>query len=90
MPVFVLAPGVADLAALLCEVEAHRADQRPGPEGEHEADEAVRPVACQAEQRADDQRRRRHHAPEDRLAHTWILAGAADGTARRAAHHPAG
>jgi hypothetical protein len=60
---------VAHLPALLGEIEADCADERAGSEGEHETDEAVRPRPGEAEQRADDQRRRGERAQSDRLAH---------------------
>ena len=61
--------GVAELRALLREVEAHGADQRPRAEGEHEPDDPVRPGPGQPEQRADDQRRRGERAPAERGGH---------------------
>ena len=73
----------ADLQALLGEVEADRAHEGAGAEGEHDAHGAVRPRAGQAQQRADDERGRGERAPAQRRCHGMMGAGC--GRSERAA-----
>jgi hypothetical protein len=56
------------------QLEAHRADQRPGTEGQHETHESVRPRRHERKQRADHQRHGRKRTPADRRRHTGTFA----------------
>jgi alpha,alpha-trehalose phosphorylase len=73
----------ADLQTLLGEIEADRAHEGAGAEGEHHAHGAVRPRAGQAQQRADDERGRGERAPAQRRCHGMMGAGC--GRSERAA-----
>src|SRR4051794_6920921 len=85
-------PRSADLSALLGEIEAHRADQRAGAEGEHEPDETARPRSRPTEEAPDDEGRRGQRAPSERGRHLTGSSGNASSSARyrRRAPSPGG
>ena len=65
----------AELDAFLGEVETDGAHERAGAEGEHGADDAVRPWPGESKQRADDQRRCRECPPPQCVGQIFRLRG---------------
>jgi hypothetical protein len=66
--------GAAGLQALLRELEADRADQGAGAEGEDQSDLSRRPAMGEAEQRSNDERACRERSPADRRSHLGYFA----------------